>query len=63
MLFCSVISYLEVSGRDYLITSDERICLQWVLNSEVSSTDYLTASDKPVCLQCDSEEKGVVHET
>ena len=25
---CSVISYLEMSSRDYLVTSEERVCLQ-----------------------------------
>ena len=39
MLVCSVISYLEVSSRDYLTARDERVCLSVISSSEVSSMD------------------------
>ena len=51
---CSVISYLEVRSRDYLVASIECVHLPCdMVFAEVSSKDCLVASDKRVRLQCD----------
>ena len=51
---CSVILYSEVSSRDDLVTSIERVrVLCDIIFVEVSSKDYLVASDKRVRLQYD----------
>ena len=56
---CSVISYSDMSSRDYLVTSIECNHLQHdIVFVEVSSKDYLVASNKCVCLKCDIVFRG-----
>ena len=58
LFICSVLSYLKVSSRKYLVM-DAFIC-RVILYLEASCTNYFAASNEYICLQCDIEVKRVV---